>query len=218
MISELSIPHWILITGFGVFISAVLYFLIEIVRKANIDDLSQAKGLTIPAVIYSLTGAMSPFKKETAYLHKPTYILGIMYHLGSFYAIFLLFLHFFNITLLPIIIRFSYYFLILTSLCGVTILIKRIFNHRLRHLSTADDYFSNILVTGFQILSVITLHKQEISSILFIFAAVLFLYTPMGKLRHAIYFVVSRFYLGLFYGKRGIWPPKRRRAWELKSH
>ena len=70
MISELSIPHWILITGFGVFTFTAFYFIIEIVRKTNIDDLSQAKGPTIPAVIYSLTGAMSPFKKETAHLLK----------------------------------------------------------------------------------------------------------------------------------------------------
>lgn len=214
----MSIPHWILITGFGIFTLAVFYFVSQIVKKANTDDLSQAKGTTLPAVIYSMTAAMSPFKKETAYLHKPTYILGIMYHIGSFYALFLLSLHFFNISLHPIVIRFSYSLLTITSLCGLIILIKRVFNLKLRHLSTADDYFSNILVTVFQILSVITLHKQETFSILFIVSALLFLYMPIGKLKHAITFVISRFYLGLFYGKRGIWPPKRWKAWKLKSH
>jgi hypothetical protein len=42
----------------------------------------------------------------------------------------------------------------------------------------------------------------------FIFAGVLFLYLPSGKLKHSLYFFAARYHLGFFYGWRGIWPLK----------
>jgi hypothetical protein len=42
----------------------------------------------------------------------------------------------------------------------------------------------------------------------FIAISLLFLYFPLGKLKHAIYFFAARYQLGFFYGWRGVWPPQ----------
>lgn len=212
----MSICHWILLAGFGVFFSSALFHFFRVIRHANTEDLSQAKGSILRGVVYSLTGAMSPLNKETAYLHLPTYTAGIFYHLGSFLSFVWLLIHLSRLTFPTIISRISFYLLIAASLCGLTILVKRMVSGKLRHLSTPDDYFSNVLVTGFQMLSAIALVRSSFISYSFLYAGILFLYIPVGKLRHVIYFTLSRFYLGLFYGKRGVWPPKRQKSWQTK--
>jgi len=204
--------QWLLLSGLCVFLFSTFIQVLQILRRPNLDDLSQGKGSIHSGIIYSFSGGMSPTKKETANLHLPTYTAGIVFHGGSFLAIVLLWLHFLNIPLDYHIIRISFYLLILSSLCGFIIFIKRLISRKLRHLSTSDDYFSNILVTGFQILSAVTLSQPRMSPFLYVLASFLLLYIPVGKLKHIVFFVITRFYLGLFYGKRGVWPPNRRKA------
>jgi hypothetical protein len=45
-----------------------------------------------------------------------------------------------------------------------------------------------------------------------IYAGVLFLYFPLGKLRHAVFFFVARADYGRRLGYRGVYPPARTRA------
>lgn len=77
----------------------------------------------------------------------------------------------------------------------------------LRSLSNPDDYLSNILVTLFQAGTILTLYLPEVRASYFILASILFLYIPLGKLKHVIYFFAARYHLGFFYGWRGVWPP-----------
>ena len=191
----MSVDKWIFLSGFGIFVIYMIVTLIRIARRANTDDLSAGKGPIMPAVFYSMTGAMSPIKKETAYLHLPTYTLGIAYHLGSFLALFLLFFHFLRFSAPDIFFRLSAYFFVMTGSCGLIIFVKRIVNPKLRRLSTPDDYFSNILVTGFHFVSAAALFRAGTLPSLFVVSGILFAYMPVGKMRHVLYFFISRFYL-----------------------
>jgi len=112
--------------------------------------------------------------------------------------------HFFNIRIIPVIDYPSVIFLTVSTLCGLFILIKRILNAKMRFLSHPDDYFSNLLVTCFQTLSAMILVWDSLLPYFFIWAAFLFLYIPISKLRHVVYFFTSRIHLGMFYGKRGV--------------
>ena len=209
----MSPPLWILVGGFAIFSLSAAFQSFKVIRRANVDDLSQGKGPILPGIVFSMIGAMSPLKKETAYLHLPTYAAGIVYHLGSFLAFFWLLLHVLGGVLPPLFVQLSILALTASSACGLAILAKRVLSAKLRHLSTPDDYFSNLLVTAFQILSGLTLWKPGFLPWLILLVGILLAYIPVGKLRHVIYFVIARFYLGVFYGKRGVWPPKRRNAW-----
>lgn len=194
---------------FGIFLAVSTFILGQVVRAAKTYDFAAPKGKLLTGVLYSLTGAMSPFKKESAYLHLPAYTMGVLYHLGIFFSFFWLLLHFFKVATPPPVKYGSASALLVATLCGIIILIKRILNPQLRYFSCPDDYFSNILVTGFLALNAVSILYSPMIPVFFVYSGILFLYIPLGKLRHAIYFVTTRIYLGLFYGRRGVWPLRR---------
>ena len=202
----MTIYHWILISGFFIFIISSISIFIKVFSRKGIIDFAQAKGNIPIAIAYSFTGAMSPIKKESAYLHLPTYSAGIIFHIGTFLSFFWLFLLFLNIHINSWFSYASSMAIITASVCGVSILIKRIVQIKLRNLSNPDDYFSNLLVTGFQIFTAITILWHSMIPALFIYSSLLLIYIPIGKLRHTIYFFSSRIFLGIYYGGRGVWP------------
>ena len=150
---------------------------------------------------------MSPFKKESAYLHWPTYIAGIFYHLGIFVSVFLFILIFSGISIPEIVQLIIGGFLVISALSGILILIKRIFNKELRALSNPDDFIFNILVDAFLIFTILFFFLENMEAYYYLSASLLLLYIPLGKLKHALYFFAARYQLGLFYGRRNVWPP-----------
>ena len=201
---------WLFLGGLFVFLVSSSVQIFRIYSNPNFKDPSQAKQPGSAGITYSFTGAMSPLKKESAFLHYPTYIAGILFHLGTFFSFLLVLLHLLNVTFQETVATLSFCFLILTALSGVGIFIKRIAKPMMRQSSTPEDYFSNAVVTLFQILTAVTLRRPEIIPFWIGYTGFLLLYIPVSKLRHAIYFFFARLYLGIFYGKRGVWPPARK--------
>jgi hypothetical protein len=189
------------------FIILTFHFL-RLIRLGAPKDYSQKKGNLNAAISYSFIGAMNPLEKESAFLHFPTYIAGILYHTGTFICLAIFFLLLFDIRITDSILWILIAFLTASSLSGLGIFIKRLTLKKLKHLSNPDDYISNLLVTMFQIFTLVVLLKETFIPYYFIFAGLLFLYLPVGKLKHSIYFFAARYHLGFFYGWRGIWPLK----------
>jgi nitrate reductase gamma subunit len=208
-----------------------IYFF-RIIKLGAPKDLSESTGSVSAGVIYSNTQAMLPGKKESAYKHLPTYTAGIVFHLGSFLALFLFLLllsrnavwdFFFQYYILSALIAF---FLWATACCGTGMIIHRIVSKNLRPISNADDYISVSLVTLFHLISALLftafafhdLFHQFFSSNIhagiicayYIIFTLFFLYFPFGKLKHALYYFAARYILGFFYGRRGTWPPKKK--------
>lgn len=187
---------------------SLAFHLIRLIRLGSPKDYSFKRGNLKSAVIYSFTGAMNPCEKESAYLHLPTYTAGILYHIGTFLSIIIFFLLLLNIKITG---AFQWAFLCLlavSSISGFGIFIKRIALKKLRFLSNPDDYISNLLVTAFQIFTLIILFYEAYIPYYFVCAVLLFLYIPLGKLKHSLYFFAARYQLGIFYGWRGVWPAK----------
>jgi hypothetical protein len=214
---ELSWFQWMALVALGICLIFCLLHFIRLIRLGKPNDFSKPAGTTGGAIRYAFTGAMSPAKKESAFLHLPTYIAGLLYHTGTFLGFFLFFfflLERFPSDLLAIIITF---FFAVTSLCGLSILIKRMVKRELRSLSNPDDFISNLLVTSFQLLTfmVLLIHVARLSGFpelqpaYYLVFSLLMLYTPVGKLRHMIYFFAARYHLGHFFGRRGVWPDNR---------
>ena len=189
-------------------LGSCLYHLIRLVSLGKPTDYSQKKGNIGAATRYSFTGAMSPVKKESAYLHLPTYTAGLLYHIGTFLSIFLFCLFLFKIVPQGWLQWGIIGFLMLTGLSGLGILIKRMIKKELKALSNPDDFISNILVTAFQFITALVLYNGQYFPVYFIIVSALLLYLPLGKLKHTIYFFAARYHLGFFYGWRGVWPPK----------
>jgi len=185
------------------------YHLIRLIRLGAPRDFSRQAGDLKSAIVYSFVGAMSPFKKESAYLHLPTYLAGLCYHAGSFTSIVLFFLFFFEITFEGVLHTVVAGFLLLSAFSGAGILLKRITQKKLRSLSNPDDYISNSLVTMFQFSTFGMLIDGTFAPVYSLCVCLLLLYIPIGKLKHMLYFFAARYHLGLFYGWRGIWPGGR---------
>jgi len=200
--------QWLAIIGMGVCLLSCVYHFIRIIGMGNPPEYARRSGSIGKAVRYSFTGAMSPKVKESAYLHMPTYMAGIIYHIGTFLSIFLFILALWGIWLTGITMYIAAVILIISGLCGIGILIKRISKYELRMLSNPDDYISNIFVTAFQLIGGLALIEGSFIPAYYIISALLLLYFPMGKLKHAVYFFAARYHLGYFYGWRGVWPPR----------
>jgi cation transport ATPase len=196
------------IFSLSVCILSCIYHTYRIISLGNPPEYAKPTGHIGKAVRYSFTGAMSPKVKESAYLHMPTYLAGIAYHLGIFLAIFLFMLRLFDIWMSGWVMWVMVVLLLFSGVCGAGVLIKRISKHELRSLSNPDDYISNILVTTFLLMSAIVLLEPTYVPYYFIEVSILLLYFPMGKLKHDVYFFAARYHLGFFYGWRNVWPPK----------
>ncbi|MBN2417408.1 hypothetical protein JXO52_16345 [bacterium] len=206
----MTVWNAVLLTAFLISAVSSLTLFLKTVAMRDDYDPSEPKGSIPPAVLYAYTGAMSPLKKETANRHWPTYTAGMLYHAGIFFSFFWLLILATGIGLPAVLNRPSGVLLASTALCGLAILLKRAVSRKMRALSHPDDYLSNILSTGFQVVTAVTLLSGSGTAVLFFYASLLFLYIPVSKLRHAVFFPLTRFYLALHYGRRGVWPPPER--------
>ncbi|MCK9399096.1 MAG: hypothetical protein M0Q51_03735 [Bacteroidales bacterium] len=208
--------QWMALAALGICLTACLVHFIRLLRLGKPVDYSRPAGKTGKAVRYAFTGAMSPARKESAFLHLPTYTAGLFYHMGTFLSLLLFF--FFISGLVPEgwIANVIMAFLCISALSGTAILFKRVIRKELRALSNPDDFISNFLVTIFQfttiaVLLVLTVlpsyHLPIVLPSYYLIFTILMLYIPIGKLRHTVYFFAARYHLGIFFGWRGVWPP-----------
>ena len=200
--------QFISLIAFLICIISLTYHFISLVKSGLPKDYLHKIGNIKTAVAYSFTGAMNPMKKESAYLHFPTYTAGILYHIGTFISVVLFFLFLSEFGFPEFLKWFLFFVLIVTGASGLGIFIKRITLKKLRTLSNPDDYISNLLVTAFQFFASVVLVRNSFAPYYYIAAGMLFLYLPLGKLKHSLYFFSARYHLGFFYGRRSVWPVK----------
>ena len=190
---------------------------IRIIRLGKPKDFSEKSGSVAKGVAYSNTVAMMPQNKESAYLHLPSYALGILFHIGIFSCMLIFVLSFFDFFNQWLINDKGIHYMLtaltaVTAFAGFCLFVKRLINRNLRNLTNPDDYLSNGFTTLFQIATTLYLLMPACGCMVntyYIMAAILFLYMPVGKLKHLLYFFSARYHLGFFYGWRNVWPQKK---------
>jgi len=213
----MTVPHWFVLACLAVFAVCTRYRINRAFPRKGAGGLAEGRGDEARAVLYSLSGAMMPWRKETARRHVLSYVLGISYHAGVFLGFMWLVLIFFGAGLPQVLRTLSLVALALAALSGLALLIKRALTPEMRYFSNPDDYFSNLFVDGFLLLTAAVLRNDSVTPAYLVYAGVLFLYIPVGKLRHSIYFALARVYLGLFYGRRGVWPAGGGDSWRMRG-
>jgi hypothetical protein len=162
----------------------------------------------IRGIIYAFGRGMMPWEKESAAKHLPTYIAGVVYHTGIFTALLYLFALVFSFGLPDTFIFLLRILLSLALLCGFALLGKRIFLPTIKKISCPDDFFANVIVDLSLVLAFVCTYTSSAAPLFFLLATIMFLYVPVGKIRHCFFFFYSRILFGLFYGRRGVLPPK----------
>lgn len=167
---------------------------------------AEAAGTEQAGVRYALGLGMMPWAKDSARLHLPTYVAGVVFHLGIFAA----FVH------LGALISGADLFgswrtvlgglMAIGVLVGLGLLVKRMITGYLRAISTPDDFISNLLVDLFLLSSLVSIYEPAMQKGVFLSAVLLLVYLPFGKIRHCFFFFVSRITFGRYFGRRGVLP------------
>jgi len=169
---------------------------------------AEPKGSNIKGILYAFGLGMMPWEKESARKHLPTYIAGIVYHAGVFGALFYLFSLIFSFGLAKGFVFFLRLLFIIGILNGLALLFKRIFLPTIKKISCPDDFAANIIVDIFLVCALIHTYFMSAAPLFFLVAIMMFLYIPVGKIRHCFFFFYIRILYGIFYGRRDILPSK----------
>ncbi len=201
------------IIGSALFALVALIFLIGRTLSFGKKPLySRPLGKGISGVFYAFGKGMLPWEKESVAGYPITFIAGLIYHLAIFSALVILFLQLTLLSLPDSLAIILQILIIAGFLGGIGLLAKRAFSKKMIAISTPDDFFSNLLVDLFLLTVFWSSFSQSVNLVHFVATIALFLYIPMGKIRHCFFFFYARILMGLGFGRRGVFP---RRALEI---
>jgi nitrate reductase gamma subunit len=156
---------------------------------------------------YAFTWAMAPWAKESVMQHLPSYLAGIAFHAGVFTALALLLLTLAGLGLPAALLAPVRILTLVGAAGGFSLLFKRMYTPQLRGLSVPDDFLANFLSSMFVLLAFDWTFRPAVERLWLGEAAVLLVYAPLGKIRHCLFFFMTRYHLGAFFGRRGTFPP-----------
>ena len=178
----------------------------ETKRRAFPTDQSPIKGNISHGITYAFTKGMMPWAKESTRIHMIAYLRGIGFHVGVFAAIGAVIISPFWTYLPPLLLLILSWVLILGAILGAAGGIMRIMEHNLRGLSLPDDHFAVWLTTLFIMVTGLAVINDAFVIPMYIVSAITFIYIPLGKIRHCLYFFFSRIFFGKFFGRRAVFP------------
>lgn len=186
--------------------AAALTFQALTARGGGRKDFSNRSGDGRKGVAYIFTVAMMPAHKESVKRHPVKFAIGLLLHFGVLLAMLgtvLLLLSEIGENLLSI----AWPLMAVSLLAGVYLFFRRLFSQNLRAMSTADDFAAILASCG--LLLAALLHAFDIigQAAFLLYGGALFIYLPLGKLRHALFFFVARGDYGRRLGYRGVYPP-----------
>jgi len=178
----------------------------DTVNRTLPADKSPVKGNVSHGIMYAFTTGMMPWAKESTRLHMLAYLRGIGFHIGIFTAI--------GTVILSPLWAFipAWLHILLEIVLGMGAILgaaggfMRITEHNLRGLSLPDDHFAVWLTTLFITVSGLGLISDVFLVPMYIVATITFVYVPLGKIRHCLYFFFSRMFFGKFFGRRAVFP------------
>ena len=143
--------------------------------------------------------------KESVARHKPTFIGGMAYHGAIFAGLLYLLWTALAVRPSPPLWAFRPVLLGGTAI-GLALLVKRAAKPHLRRLSCPDDFFANLFVDAFLALALLHTFVPAIEPVFLGVSILLLLYIPLGKIRHCVFFFVTRTVFGRHFGRRGALP------------
>jgi len=171
-------------------------------------DRAPARGSPGRGVLYAFTFGMAPWAKESTRRHMLAYLRGVGFHVGIFAGLAALLASPWW-SLAPDAFRWLLALVIgLGAAFGFVGEVMRRVEHNLRALSTPDDHASVLLVSIFLAATAGALLSPAWLTAMYVTAALMLVYAPLGKIRHCLYFFFSRRFFGLFVGRRAVIHPE----------
>ncbi len=166
----------------------------------------------------SLMNAAMPWAMESTRKRPGFYAQFALFHLGVTVAIGATFIipyrpWWFDHT---VIVRLFQVILAAAFVVGTWRLFRRIFDPRIRLISSLDDYFSLTLMILYFAVAFFAVpndyHRREWPLMLFFGLTAFFLvYVPFSKISHYLYYPFTRYFLGRTMGHRGVFGKRTRK-------
>jgi hypothetical protein len=200
----IDVPLTILVVSLAVALVGVGVWIFQLLSRKGVCDPSPGKGYDKLGVLYAFTLGMLPWKKESARLHWLVYIRGISFHIGIFSGILLLILNIFNVRFPAALGLVLSVLMWIGVISGLTAIISRAVDPKLRGISRPDDYVSPALISIFMLTGALSAVSLLGSDYFYIVASVVSLYLPWSKVRHCVYFFFLRGNIGAMGAHRGV--------------
>lgn len=188
--------------------AGALAWQVRVARGGGRRDYAQPTGSPGRGLLYSFTGAMLPAHKESIRLHPVEFGVGLVMHAGMAVSF---------VVVAGLLAwpggaeRFMATARILAGvalLAGLALFVRRLASPMLRSISVPDDYLANLATCGLTAgAAFLPLHHSVGQMVLLAYTALLLIYVPLGKLRHAVFFFIARGDYGRRLGYRGVYPP-----------
>jgi hypothetical protein len=191
------------LTAAGASLGALTLMAVRTFAFGRREYLSAPRGYAGHGIIYAFGKGM--LDKESVARHKPTMAGGMLYHLAIFTGLAYVLWTALPLSFAPPLWAFRPVLAVGTTV-GLALLIKRASKPHLRRLSCPDDFFANLFVDAFLALALARTYLTALEPALLAFAILLFLYVPLGKIRHCFFFFYTRLVFGLHFGRRGALP------------
>lgn len=192
------------LVGLGVCLVGLAFRLRQTLNRPFKKDLSRPRGSVGRGILYAFTLGMAPWEKESTRIHWLAYFRGILFHVGVFMALAVLFASPWLEVVPKLLLQLA---IIVTgggALAGFAGIPMRLAEANLRVLSLPDDYFSVFLTSLFAALAGTALLWPVTLPYFYLVAAVMLAYIPFSKIRHCVYFFYAKFFFGLNFGRRGV--------------
>jgi hypothetical protein len=170
-------------------------------------DYSERSGSTVRGMAYNFTIAMLPGHKESVSRHPAKFVVGVVMHVGVVLAVLGVVLllawpaaGFWTLAVVRPLVALS-------LAAGLYLLGRRFWSRNLRAMSSPEDYVAALATCGLLALASVCPVNARNQLALLIYAGLLFVYLPLGKLRHAVFFFVARADYGRRLGYRRVYPP-----------
>ncbi len=180
------------------------------VRAARGDarqDHSRPAGSPVRGIVYSFTAAMTPRHKESVRRHPFMFAMGVLMHVGVVLTLLAVLLLVVWPQAARAILSLGRPIVALAFAVALFLFIRRLLTPDLRVMSVPDDYLASLATGGLLALASLHAPGAPVELALLAYAALFFVYLPLGKLRHAAFFFVARGDIGRRLGYRGVYPP-----------
>lgn len=192
------------LAGLGICVIGLTLRLRQILNRPFKKDLSRPRGSVGRGILYAFTLGMAPWEKESTRIHWIAYFRGILFHVGVFLALAVLFASPWLESVPTLLLRLAVIVTGVGAVAGFAGIPMRLAEANLRVLSLPDDYFSVFLTSLFVALACAALLWPVTLPGFYLVAAVMLAYIPFSKIRHCVYFFYAKFFFGLNFGRRGV--------------
>ena len=214
----IEIVHWAALGVMGLVYIIRLFWLFSFNPGRDRQKIGNHGTSSLGPRIYSMLNVAMPWSMESTRKGFGFYLSFLLFHAGVVAGISLAFVSSLYRPFVehPIVAYVFMGVLGAAFLVAVGRLIRRMARPVMRLISTPDDYFSLLMLTGWFLMGALAeahifglLESKWIMFVFLLWTSFFLIYVPFSKISHYLYYPFTRYWIGKTLGHRGSMPPQK---------